>query len=661
MRICILGKYPPIEGGVCMQNYWAAHGLAQRGHEVHVVTNAKEVGPLHRMHMRAEDWQRCEQDYGTGFVRVHWTDEAGGAHFHIPEGNPFVSKLAGIAASLHNQHPFDVILSFYLEPYAVAGHLTAEMAKRPHIVRMAGSDAGRLWREPQLETLYDHVLRSASFVITGRAVVGRASQRGIASERIAHLPGYPAPEALFVADGAALDIASLRREISADPDPAFRDLLWGEFAGDRPYFGVCGKLGLEKGTFSLLAAMQRVKQAGLDVGLVVLGHGQTRTIEHDFRAHAEALGLADRILQLPFLPHWRVAEFMRGCLAVCCLEQDFPIVFHTPIIALETLLAGRCLVASTELVRKIPGYERLPHGYGCVALENVNDVDVLSRALIAIARDPEPAAFLGARGRTFARAAIRQSRYVERLEQIIEAAAQRKPLAAPPSRGATGAPEPGDFPLTRLAAVSLAAGGTPVPTETLAQARQVSTEIERGLAAGKTHLAPLLPAIRLEIAISQMEEELAARAPLAVDPLYRLQTARWGVAPGDLEALCPIADAQLRVLSFDYDIAPYSRVRVLAELPPAPPPGSSHLVLFARKKGQRRDPLLVDSLTARILSISDGIRTAREIAELLLREGGHPVAKTREWIEELFLSALLGLRDADQSLPAAASATVLRA
>src|SRR6185312_623976 len=189
MRVCIIGKYPPIEGGVCMQNYWAAHGLAKRGHDVHVVTNAKEVGPLHRMHMRPEDWARCEQSTGTGTVRVHWTEPGGTAHFYIPEGNPVVTKLATIALALHRQQPFDAILSYYLEPYAVAGHLAAQITAVPHIVRMAGSDAGRLWHQPPLEGLYDHVLRSAAFVIAGRAVTARASARGIAPERVTPLYG----------------------------------------------------------------------------------------------------------------------------------------------------------------------------------------------------------------------------------------------------------------------------------------------------------------------------------------------------------------------------------------------------------------------------------------------------------------------------------------
>ena len=66
MRICIIGKFPPIQGGVSMRTYRTAHALAARGHDVHVVTNAKEVTPPFRMHMRAEDWR----DARRGWIRI---------------------------------------------------------------------------------------------------------------------------------------------------------------------------------------------------------------------------------------------------------------------------------------------------------------------------------------------------------------------------------------------------------------------------------------------------------------------------------------------------------------------------------------------------------------------------------------------------------------
>jgi len=58
MKICMIGKYPPIEGGVSARNYWIARGLSERGHEVHLVTNADEVEPAYRMYLNGESGKR---------------------------------------------------------------------------------------------------------------------------------------------------------------------------------------------------------------------------------------------------------------------------------------------------------------------------------------------------------------------------------------------------------------------------------------------------------------------------------------------------------------------------------------------------------------------------------------------------------------------------
>jgi len=185
---------------------------------VHVVTNAKEATPPFRMFMREEDWRRCEADHGVGRVAVHWTDPVDRAQAYLPMASPFVSKLASVAARVHSEQPFDVILSHYMEPYGVAGHLAAQMAGVPHVVRMAGSDAGRLWRHPQLEPLYDHVLRSAQAVIATGAVAERAIARGVDPGRIVAAGGIVVPEELFAPIGPALDVAALREEIESDPE-----------------------------------------------------------------------------------------------------------------------------------------------------------------------------------------------------------------------------------------------------------------------------------------------------------------------------------------------------------------------------------------------------------------------------------------------------------
>jgi len=579
--------------------------------------------------------------------------------------SPFVSKLAGIAVRLHAEHPFDVIHSFYLEPYGVAGHLAAQMTGVPHVTRTAGSDAGHLWRHPQLEALYDHLFRSAAGVITGQAVAARAIARGVDADRIAFAGGVIVPESVFTPIGPSLDLAALRAEVARDPD--LSELLWGEFAGDRPYFGVYGKLGESKGSFALLAALQRLKNAGLDVGLVALAHGPP-AVEERFRAQARDFGLADRILQLPFLPHWRVPEFIRGCLAVCCLEQDFPIRFHSPIMPREVLLCGTCLVAATEVIRKLPGYSQLPHGFGCVAVEDVNDVDTLSRHLADIVVDPAPALQVGARGREFACALQRAESFPQGLEDALEAAAAGRPMRSGVRQrsGAFAEQKAGQehagsrFRLCQLAASVIEhtdrdAGAARKPvaqTEIpdLAWARGLLATIAQRIADGHQQFVGLVPAVEAEIAVAAAESDAdATSAGEPGDPLFRLRSGRWGVTTDDLADLICVRDPHLRTLAFDFDVAALTAVRIAADLARPPASRRSYIVAFGRSAGRhggRRDPLIIDAAAARILDLSDGTRSASEVVTELNRESqllGGDVALKR--IESLFAHGLILLRD----------------
>jgi len=642
LRICIIGKFPPIQGGVSARTYWTAHGLAKRGHEVHVVTNAKEARPPFRTHMRRQDWVRCQAKYdSSGSVTVHWTDPVDNSQFYIPLASAFVSKLVGTAARVHAEHSFDVIYSHYLEPYGVAGHLIAEIAGVPHVVRLAGSDAGRLWRHPQLEALYDHVLRSAAVVIATGVVAGRAIKHGVRAERIVSVGGIDLPEDLFRPEGPVLDLAALRSEVELD-DPDLRQEFWGSFAGDVPYLGVYGKLGETKGSFALLAAMQRLKQSGLKVGLVAMGHGWP-ALEAKFRARAEELGIADRVLQIPFLPHWRVPEFLRSCLAVCCLEQDFPIIFHAPAIAREVLTCGSCLIGSTEVIRKLPDYEHLPSGYGCVAIEDVQDVDALSARLAEIVRDPTPIASVAARGRAFAQATHMDAAAPDRLEQVLIAAARRRALPKRLRSGGEGTVTAEDprFPITQLAAcelgVSIQKDGRPID---LAAAQAVLAAVESREREGHTDTGAIATAIRLEIAIAEAEESRPEDSGGDGDQLFRFHAERWAIADDDLGALIPVRDPQLRILTSDVA----RLVDPQGEPDQKAGPRIRHIVAFAQVAGERREPLFVSEEIARILELCDGRRTAAEVAAEAGPRRGR-IERRLQQIEGLFVTGLLWLRD----------------
>jgi len=653
LKICIIGKYPPIQGGVSMRTYWHAHGLAAFGHEVHVVTNAKEAVSPFRMYMRPEDWACCEASYGAGSVAVHWTDPVDRSQAYIPMASPFVTKLAGTAARAHASTGFDVVYSHYLEPYGVASHLAAQIMGVPHVVRMAGSDAGRLWRHPQLEMLYDHVLKSAEAVIAVGTVAERAVERGVAAERIAPGGHFAIPESLFTPDGPRLDLNALRNDVAREPE--FRDLLWGELEPGRRHFGVYGKLGERKGSFSLLSALHRLRRSGRDVGLVVLAQGASG-VQDRFRTQASELGLVDRILQLPFIPHWRVPEFLRGCLAVCCLEQDFPIGIHSPIIPREVLMSGTCLVGSTEVIRKLPSYDRLPHGYGCIAIQDVDDIELLSARLGMIADDPETAAAIGRRGRKFASEWQQDMQFPRTLERVLASAVARQPVSSTsrrPTEHPTAEAQASRFPLTGLVAARMADGGsvedlsfTSPGQKDLAWARRVLESVERSLAAGNTACQVLALAIRTEIAVAVAEEETdKAPSTESIDPLFRLQLKKGALKSGDLASLIPVTNAELRIVEFDYDVSEFLGIQSALDFPTTVTSRNSYIVVFGRSPNARREPLLIDELTAKMLRLCDGTRAVSDICNAMRPKAGALAEQTVAWIENLFVLGLVSLRD----------------
>jgi hypothetical protein len=167
---------------------------------------------------------------------------------------------------------------------------------------------------------------------------------------------------------------------------------------------------------------------------------------------------------------------------------------------------------------------------------------------------------------------------------------------------------------------------------------------ERGVEGGDSSQRTVAVAIRLEIAIAEAEEAGGEHPREALDPLFRLRTGRWAMADGELGALVPMRDPQLRMLTFD--AAELGDGSTEPVRPAARAPCLRHVAASVPANGARREPLFVSDETARILELSDGTRTALEIAAEM--GPGNPRAGTRRTlraIEELFVSGLLWLHE----------------
>lgn len=647
MRILVVGKYPPIQGGVSAQTYWLSLQLAERGHDVMVITNAAEVERSYRIFMRPEDWSRCEtRATSRGQVRVHWTKPLDHSFTHIPQHNPFVSKLVTLGLDAAGSDKVDAVFSFYLEPYAVAGDIIAQQLGVPHIVKTAGSDAGFLWRNPQLRAVYDGVFRRAAMVWTGTAVRDELVARCRMVATKIHLGGGGmVPDDLFKPTGEALDLEVLMDDIKRDPD-------WGEEFVDgasRPglfYFGIYGKVAANKGVFDLLQAIADLKSRGVPAGLLVMGASTDRDL-HRFRSNVERLGINDRIVRIPFLPYWRVPEFIRRCFAVCCLERDFPIEMHNPVIAREVLLSGVPLVASTEVLRKLPRSERLASGYNCVAVADAKNHLALANTLQAMTHHAALQAGVGRRAREYVLTLQRSDVGAAQVVEQLIARARRSvdsSIADSQTSDGVGRRQVVAQLLHRLCArYAVAIREEPVSErDTL---NEVVKQLDEHINAGKVELVlyrdvaavcSLLEALPASDYTQDMDSFLAS--------VFRLRIDRWAISDEELDTLDSFAPTQVgevRMYRFESDVNQIMAAIKSGILPDSLNRNESYLAIQSGSNGRRPRVFALDGVAAEIVQLACISSTAPRTS----RDGAHPSSSSfKASLRELFARGVVGLR-----------------
>ena len=626
MKICVLGKYPPIEGGVSTHTYWLVRGLAQRGHEVHVVTNADEVEDTFRMTFEAGDaeWYQPQFEGSGGRVSVYNPEPfAERSMGYIPAANPFVSKLASLATDVVRRHGCEAILAYYYEPYAVAGWLASRWTDRPLIVKHAGSDLDRLFRVPDLATTYKEILRSADAVLTQPALMSRFMGLGVERQRLEADVPY-----------------SLSREVF---NPQARPM---ELAKDVPVIGVYGKIGVSKGTFDLIASLGALARRGLAFRFAaMIGAAQGRLVARAL----EQAGIADRTDIIPLLPNWRVPAFLRACTAVCFLERDFPVAIHGPIIPREVFACGKCLVLSGEIASKQRYRSKLVSGDNLLIVEDPKDHAALAAALRGVITNPEGADVIGQRGEELSRSLEDHDAFVSGCESLL-ARHVRAPRPRPPSRSQ---PQPQRGQSAPTMPVALEALEAVIPN-LLAFLRRSCEPVVAAFVPSAERDPLELAADFCDFVVQRIDREafgpdlskllavieyskarlIAARAPRDATPVFpvsdRLVGAR--VSKESVWELRPVRGNALSIVEFEYDVSTLDLLPGPAAQTETPTDESAlealepnpMLVLFHRSANLIPCELRIDEATRQLLELCDGARTTAGIVETMGEYFGMP-------------------------------------
>jgi glycosyltransferase involved in cell wall biosynthesis len=384
VRVLVIGKFPPIEGGVSAQTYWFCNALAERGHQVDVVTDAAEVEEEYRIWLRRDDLKRLNTRYeGGGYVSVRWTRPWDDRVWrHIPAGNPRVTKLVGLAMEAVRSRSVDVIWSYYLEPYGFAASIVSAWTGVPFVLRHAGSDRFHLMGHPDMASCYREVFARTDAL---QAVNADYMGLGVPEEHMArtagraYIPREFAPEAAPMCIQEALD--ELRRAgwdgMTNDADP---DL-------GKPIIGMYGKAGLSKGFGAVLDAVSAEPELR-DAQVLLISGGRGLSAIRD---RVESSRMRDRTWILPFVPHWRIPEFIRSCTVVCALENGFWIPQHSSSLPREIMACGTPLLLSQELAAKTADFGS--HNYTC----DPGNISELGRVLGHALRDDAAEALAYAR------------------------------------------------------------------------------------------------------------------------------------------------------------------------------------------------------------------------------------------------------------------------
>lgn len=324
MRICLVGKYPPIEGGVSSRVYWMARGLAAKGHEIHVVTNSWEV---------EKDYREDVDDialYKAENLTVHSTNPFQRPHY-IPYSNPYIAKIASRAIDAIREHNLEIIDSWYILPYVISGFIAKIMTNTPQVMRHAGSDITRLALSPDLNTLFIDLFKKVDGIATHSSLLEDFTELGIPEER------------LFVNITLSIDTKAFNPSV----EPIDLARVYPEYDKNTPVVTYIGKTGAFKGVYELVKGLSNVK---MDFLLLLVTNPSG--IDGLYLEYLVDQMLKEKTVILDFQPPWKIPSIIKASTVVVHLEHDFPIAGHMPILPREVMATGGCPLLSNEIFDK---------------------------------------------------------------------------------------------------------------------------------------------------------------------------------------------------------------------------------------------------------------------------------------------------------------------
>jgi glycosyltransferase involved in cell wall biosynthesis len=399
MKVVVVSQYFPPEAGAT-QNRMAAFvdGLAARGHEVSVICEQPNH-PAGVFHPGFGRRPLVMERNGRRTVRRLWV-AASPRKTTLRRLAFYGSFAAGAAVTTALQPGADVLFATSPPlPGAFAAALAARGRRTPFVLDVrdlwpaAAEALGELSGRVPLAAMARAerwLYRNAARVTATTRPFCRHIDRVAGRPVSAHLPNGALDELL------ELDV------------PPRRDA--GTFV-----VGYVGNLGIAQGLGIVLDAAERLRDA--DVRFLVVGDGPLAEQLRQERRRREL----DSVEIRPGVPVERLADVLVGCDALLVPLRAHPLLADfIPSKLYDAMAVGRPAIVAAE-----GEAAALARETGCGVVVGPEDGEALAAAILDLAADRSKARALGSAGREAA-AGHARSRMVERLESVLQEAADRR-------------------------------------------------------------------------------------------------------------------------------------------------------------------------------------------------------------------------------------------
>ncbi len=155
MKILLIGKYPPMQGGISSKTYWLFRELKKRGLNFRIIT------------VETTDYSIKGCDSNRSITTVIKTKKT---PWHIPESELLGDRIFYKALKAAEVFEPDLIETNYLWPFCMPASLVANILGKPLMIRHAGSDIQKFGHDTEFMGTMKAYFDKAAIVITNRTV-----------------------------------------------------------------------------------------------------------------------------------------------------------------------------------------------------------------------------------------------------------------------------------------------------------------------------------------------------------------------------------------------------------------------------------------------------------------------------------------------------------